>query len=356
MDSITQATLGAGIAGALMGHRYGRKALVAGAVLATLPDLDVLITHDNPLSQMINHRGFSHSLLVLTAFSCFLGWLARRLRLHDDGREYGRLLLTIWLVLFTHPLLDAFTSYGTQLWWPFRPVPASWSSVFIIDPFYTLPLLAGVVVALIIGPRPGMRRALSWLLIIGGGYLLASLGAKQWAEARMDRLLSERGEHAVAMFSAPQPLNIILWRVVAKLEDGDYIEAVTGMLDDRPPEFIRFPSNAHLGTQLKPSGAIEGLRWFTGDWLRYDDIDGRLVVSDLRMGIGTGHYSFRFLVGEKDPKTGVWRAVTPEYWRQGPGGRDMEATIMTLKRVWQPDPPLPLEQWDQRMTMPAHSG
>src|SRR5690606_9989124 len=151
------------------------------------------ISHDNPVAQMINHRGFSHSLLVLTALSCFLGWLAKRLRWHGDGQDYGRLLLTIWLILFTHPILDAFTSYGTQLWWPFRPIPASWSSVFIIDAFYTLPLFLGVVIALIIGPRPGMRRTLGWLLVAGAAYLLASLGAKQWAEARIERLLSEQG-------------------------------------------------------------------------------------------------------------------------------------------------------------------
>src|SRR5690606_34630920 len=112
MDSVTQATLGAGIGGALMGHRYGRKAVLAGAALATLPDLDVLIDYGDPLTQMINHRGFSHSLFVLTGLSFVLAWLARRSRLHDDGGEYGRLLLTLWLILVTHPILDAFTSYG----------------------------------------------------------------------------------------------------------------------------------------------------------------------------------------------------------------------------------------------------
>ena len=108
-----------------MGRRYGRKALVAGAVLATLPDLDVVIDYGNPLAQMINHRGFSHSLFVLTAFALLLAWLARRFRLHKDGNDYGRLTLTLWLILITHPILDAFTSYGTQLWGPLRPTPGS---------------------------------------------------------------------------------------------------------------------------------------------------------------------------------------------------------------------------------------
>lgn len=352
MDSITQAVLGAGIAGALLGPRYGRKAIVAGAALATLPDLDVLIDYGHPLSQMINHRGFSHSLFVLTALALFLGWLAKRLKLHGDGQGYGRLLLTIWLILITHPLLDAFTSYGTQLWWPLRPTPASWSSVFIIDPFYTAPLLAGVLIALLVGPRPAVSRALGWLLLIGAGYLLASQAAKHWAENRVHDMLAEQGRRPVAMFSVPQPFNIVLWRVVARMEDGNYVEAVTGMLDDRKPEFIEFPSNAALGEALRPREDIEGLRWFTGDWLRYDDIGGRLVVSDLRMGIGTGHYSFRFLIGERDAESGQWKAVTPDYWQGGPALRDMAALEATLKRVWRTGSPLPLAMWNLRMTLP----
>lgn len=353
MDSVTQAVLGAGIAGAMMGPRYGRKAFLAGAALATLPDLDIVIDYGDPLSQMINHRGFSHSLFVLTALSLFLGWLARRVRLHKDDEGYGRLLLTIWLILITHPLLDAFTSYGTQLWWPLRPAPASWSSVFIIDPFYTLPLLGAVIVALVVGMKPAMARALTWVLFIGAGYLMASLAAKHWAEEQVHDMLVEQGRRPVAMFSSPQPFNIVLWRVVARLDDGNYVEAITGMFDgDRPPEFIEFPSNTELGDALAPRDYIEGLRWFTDDWLRYDNIEGQLVASDLRMGIGTGHYSFRFTVGKRDPASGQWVAVTPEYWRGGPGARDTEALVATLKRVWQTGTPLPLAMWNQRMTAP----
>lgn len=351
MDSVTQATLGAGIAGALMGPRYGRKALLLGAALGTLPDLDVLIDYGNPLAQMINHRGFSHSLFVLTALSVLLAWLARRCRLHGDGTGYGRLFLTIFLILITHPLLDAFTSYGTQIWWPLRPTPASWSSVFIIDPFYTLPLLAGVLIALLVGVRPAMARALAWLLLIGAGYLLASLAAKHWAEDRVHTMLVDRGYQPVAMFSAPQPLNIVLWRVVARLDNGNYVEAITGMLDERDPEFIEFPSHADLGAELSPRKDIEGLRWFTGDWLRYDDIDGQLVVSDLRMGIGTGHYSFRFLVGVHDEQTGQWQAITPRYWQGGPARRDMAALKTTFARIWRTGSPLPLATWNKQMTM-----
>src|SRR5690606_30549136 len=104
MDSLTQAVLGAGIQGAMLGRFHGRKALVAGALLATLPDLDVLIDYGDPVSGMINHRGFSHSVFVLTAVSLLITWLVRRWRPSPDYGT-GRLFLSIWLVLITHPLL-----------------------------------------------------------------------------------------------------------------------------------------------------------------------------------------------------------------------------------------------------------
>src|SRR5690606_19695451 len=84
MDSLTQAVLGAGIQGAMLGRFHGRKAMVAGALLATLPDLDVLIDYGDPISGMINHRGFSHSLFVLTGVSVLLTWLVRRWRPSPD--------------------------------------------------------------------------------------------------------------------------------------------------------------------------------------------------------------------------------------------------------------------------------
>src|SRR3546814_5957147 len=80
MDSLTQAVLGAGIQGAMLGRYHGRKALAAGALLATLPDLDVLIDYGDPVSGMINHRGFSHSVFILTALALALTALLRHWR------------------------------------------------------------------------------------------------------------------------------------------------------------------------------------------------------------------------------------------------------------------------------------
>ena len=146
MDSLSQAVLGASVAGvcAPAGHR--RRALAAGAMLGTLPDLDVLIDYGDAVRNFTYHRGFSHSLLVLAPFSVGL-WLLLRRWWSPVRAAPLHWLAAISLALLTHPLLDAHTAYGTQLFWPLTTPPKMWATLFIIDPAYTLPLLVGTVVA-----------------------------------------------------------------------------------------------------------------------------------------------------------------------------------------------------------------
>jgi len=344
MDSITQAALGASICGAMLGRAHGRKAYVAGAVLATLPDLDVIIRHADPLSAMINHRGFSHALLTLTALAALLAWLLRRLRPHP-GYTGLWLFAALCLTLVTHPLLDAFTSYGTQLFWPWRPTPTAWSTIFIIDPFYTLPLLVAAAAGLATGARPANRRIACWALAISTAYLACSVAFKAVIEHRVHAQLERQDIRVEALFSTPEPFSILLWRVVARTADGDMVEAIAGLLDRGPAETLRAPLNRGLAEAAADIPALQGLRWFTGDWLRYDEIDGRLVATDLRMGLASGLYSFRFRVAERDA-AGRWQAVTPTRW---PSERGREALSTVLRRIWTQEPPLPLADWARRM-------
>ncbi|TCT04789.1 metal-dependent hydrolase [Paralcaligenes ureilyticus] len=344
MDSITHAVMGACISGTLLGRAHGRKAYVAGAVLATLPDLDVLIRHANPVAAMISHRSFSHSLFVLTALAAVLAWGLRRWR-PAQGYGASRLFLAVWLVLVTHPLLDAFTSYGTQLFWPFKPVPTSWSSLFIIDPFYTLPLLLAGLAGLIAGATPRTLRAAHWALGISVAYVALSIGLKATIEARVHAQLAHKGVAVQAMFSTPEPFSILLWRVVARTGDDHYIEAIAGVFDNQPAELIEQP----LHTSILPATPIlpwlTRLQWFTGNWLRYDEIQGQLIATDLRMGLGVGYYSFRFRLAERNPD-GTWRAVVPTRWPSPPA---LDALWTTLHRIWREAPPLPLNAWARPM-------
>ena len=148
MDSVTQMTFGAALGEAVLGPKVGRKALFWGAVLGTLPDLDVFIPLGGPVDDFVYHRGFSHSLFLLALLSPLLAWLITKI--HPSTKMYfNRWLFLTFLVLETSVLLDFLTVYGTQVLWPFNPTPLAWPIFFIIDRFFTVPFLFGSMAALV---------------------------------------------------------------------------------------------------------------------------------------------------------------------------------------------------------------
>ncbi|MNK36791.1 hypothetical protein D3C87_553470 [compost metagenome] len=345
MDSVTQAVLGAGIQGVLLGRVQGRRALIYGAALATVPDLDVLMSYPDPVSLMTYHRGFSHSVFVLTGLALLLAWLIRKYwpQAPYSGR---RLFLTLWLVLVTHPILDALTVYGTQLFWPLPAIPESWAAVFIIDPLYTVPLLLGVLFAIAFGMTRTARRLLAAALVFSTAYLGFGLAARVVAEHRVLEAMRGQGVAVAELRAVPMPFNTLVWRVIAKTADGHYYESVSSLFDRDQPEWLRQPLNLELGQALAGVPLHERLRWFTDDWLRYDAIGDALIVSDLRMGMA-GHYTFRFKMAER-AADGSWKPVTPSVWPSDRGG--WAELKLVLARILHAQPPLPLAQWSEGST------
>lgn len=342
MDSITQAVLGGAIQGALLGKVQGRRALAYGAALGTLPDLDAFIRYADPVSSMTYHRGFSHSVFVLTGLAWLLAWGVRRWW-PDAPCSRRRLFVTFWLVLVTHPVLDSFTVYGTQLFWPLQFTPESWAGVFIIDPVYTLPMLVAVLFCAIRGfspPSSGTR----WLvatLAFSSAYLLFGLGSRFAAEHRVQQALKADGIEVSALRAVPMPLNTLIWRVIAKTPDGQYYEVVSSWFDHASPERLRHSLNLPLSRHLADAPLHQRFQWFTGDWLRYDLIGNSLVVSDLRMGV-PGQYTFRFKMAECGAD-GQWKIVTPSSWYGPEPG--MPELKQILRRIVDQQPPLPLAAW-----------
>lgn len=339
MDSITQALLGATVQASLLGRWQGRRALLYGAVLGTLPDLDVVIDYGDAVAEMTYHRGFSHSLFTLSLLAVVLTWLVRRLR-PDPGYSSRRLLLTLWLVLITHVLLDAFTSYGTQLLWPLATPPVAWSSVFIIDPLYSLPLLLAVLAGAVFGLKGRRPRWAPIALTLSSLYLAFTLAGKQMAEHRVDAAMAAAGVHPSQVFSTPTPFNSLLWRVIAL--DGDhYYEALVSWFDTDPPKLVRLPRHPSLAGALMDSPQHARLRWFTGGMLRYDEVDRHLLVTDLRLGM-TGYHPFRFALAGRDG--GEWRLIPAvERWPAERG--DMGKLEQLWRRIWTQQRPIPLAQW-----------
>lgn len=297
MDSVTQIALGAGVAEAVLGRRIGNKAALVGAICGTLPDLDSFIPYADAVATVTYHRSFSHSLLVLTAVSPLLAWIVHKV-LKQEHATFRQWWWLVFLVLVTHPLLDGFTVYGTQLLWPLVDHAYSGSTIFIIDPAYTLPLAIGVVTALCLA-RDNRRRWLANVtgLALSSAYLLWSVVAKFQVEAIIRTQLDEQGIAHGAILSTPGPFSTILWRFVVMAEGG-YYEAYLSVLDaPHRVEFVFHADRKELLQPLRQHWPVQRLDWFTQGFFAARLQDDRLVLSDLRMGV-EGAYTFNYHVAD----------------------------------------------------------
>ena len=283
MDSVTQAVLGAAIGGAIAPAGQRRKALLVGAALGTLPDLDVAIDYGDAVANFTYHRGFSHSLFVLPPFAVLL-WLALR-RWWAPVRDAPlRWLAIIGLALITHPLLDAHTAYGTQLLWPLDSPPVMWATLFIIDPLFTLPMLVAVVILAAWPARRSSGRVIRAGLLLSTLYLGWSWTAQSIVARHAENALADRGLWGAPVFITPTPFNTLLWRVVVLTEHG-YLEGFDSLLvDDGPLDFSAYDSDRKLLLEADTVWAVSRLRWFSQDFVKASVVEGRLLIADLRMG------------------------------------------------------------------------
>lgn len=296
MDSLTQILLGASVAELVIGRAVGRRATLYGAALGTLPDLDVLINYGGPVENFTYHRGFSHSLLVLTAASPAIGWVLYKLQGLASLKHW---VAMVWLVLVTHVLLDAMTVYGTQLFWPLTEHPVSGSAVFIIDPAYTIWLALGVLAVVLLN-RQGMTgyRLNAAALAVSTAYLGWAFAAKAHVTGVAARSLEAQGISYAKLLSTPAPFNTLLWRFVAMHPDGSYSEGYYSLFDGtRDVKFDRYESKVALLDAVGDEWQVERLKWFTHGFYKVAQNSPAIVISDLRMGV-EGSYVFNFKVGD----------------------------------------------------------
>lgn len=297
MDSLTQIALGAAVGVAVMRRRTAVwKAAAWGAVAGTLPDLDVVIDHGDPILDMVLHRAETHALFWLTLFS--LPFAALVARLHGEWAQWRRWWLALWLVLVTHPLLDALTVYGTQLALPFSNHPFGLGSVFIIDPLVTLPWLAGTAWALAArGSAVGLR-ANAVGLVLGCAYLAWGVGAQQHVRQQAIASLQAQGVQAERVLVTPAAFSTLLWRVVAVGGDH-YHEGYHSLLDaPGPMRFDRFDRGAALDAELAGHDGVQRIRAFSHGLYKLYEEAGLVRISDLRMG-AEPNYTFSFAVARR---------------------------------------------------------
>jgi len=297
MDSLSQIALGAAVGVAVMGRRTAIwKAALWGAVAGTLPDLDVLIDHGDPIRNMVLHRAETHAPFWLSLFS--LPFAAAVAKLHGQSALWKRWWLALWLALVTHPLLDAMTVYGTQLALPFSSHPYGVGSVFIIDLLYTLPLLVGVGWALRSrGAGPGLAANLAGL-VISTAYLAWGVAAQAHVERIARSSLAAQGIAAEQLLVTPTAFNTVLWRIVA-IDGERFHEGFYSLLDAAPRvAFEPFDRGSALAAELGGITGLARVQAFSKGFYKLQQQGERIVVSDLRMGQEPS-YTFSFVIAER---------------------------------------------------------
>lgn len=328
MDSVTQLALGAAVGEAALGRKVGYRALVWGGLCGTLPDLDVFVPLGDAVSDFTYHRSASHSFIVLAALTPLVAWVI--VRVHPNTREYfKRWCLLVYLAFATHALLDCFTAYGTQVFWPLADTPVAWATVFIIDPLYTLPLLAGVTAALALTRQTDRGHRINQVgLLVSTLYLAWTVAAKAHVDQVMAGSLDVQSMPHDGIFTTPAPFNSLLWRAVA-MDPAGYYEGYYSVLDeDRRVEFVHHASEQGLLDGIRDHWPVRRLQWFSKGFYGVNREHAAVVISDLRMGVADS-YAFRFKVGEIGNPHPV--AVPPE---RLPAVRDMNKLRWMLQRIW----------------------
>ncbi len=295
MDSVTQVLLGASVGVAVMGRRAALwKSALWGGVAGLLPDLDVLLDHGDPILNMIRHRAETHALLLLTLFAFPMAWVVSRI--HRQPQLYGRWWWALMLALVTHPLLDLMTIYGTQVFQPFTDKAYGLGSIFIIDPVYSLPLLAGVVAALRVKTVGRALAINGWALAFSTAYLVWSALAQAWVTQHARASLQAQGLPSQQLLVTPAPLTTAVWRVVA-LDGERFHEGFYALLDSgRLVRFVAHERGGALATQNADHPQLQRLARFTDGFFKVQRNSDNLLVTDLRMG-QEPDYVFAFDIG-----------------------------------------------------------
>jgi inner membrane protein len=287
MDTLTQGLLGAAVGQACCGRALGRRAVLWGAVAGVLPDLDMLAGLSGPMGEFLHHRGITHALWFGPAVGSLLGWLLwRRGRQRGDAAPLGAWLRLMVLALITHPLLDLFTSYGTQLLAPFSNRRFAVDAIAIVDPAYSLLLAAALGIGRWRGlASPAATRAAALALLLSSAYVGYCLWLNQRAEAAAQADLAARGINAAKPRAYPTLLQPFLRRLVARSGNEVWIGWLS-LWNQTPARWERFTPARHPAVEaLKQTREGRIFEWFAlgqtaaslasgadGEWVVLDDL------------------------------------------------------------------------------------
>lgn len=285
MDSLTHIALGACIGEAVLGKKLGKKAMLWGALAQSLPDIDFIASAWlDTSSNLLAHRGFTHSILFSCLMAFGLALVAERWH-RPHNISLRKWILFFGLEIFIHIFIDAFNNYGVGWLEPFSHARISFNAIYVADPFFSL--VPGIAfLFLLFMRRHHPKRKTWWRLGIGISliYLVYCTVNKLKIDADTRRILRQQQVPCSRYFTTPAPLNNWLWFVVAGNDSGYYI-GYRSVFDKKPEiSFEYFPRNDSLLKGVQDQVALHRLERFSKQFYTVERWTDTLVFNDLRFG------------------------------------------------------------------------
>ena len=298
MDSLTHIVLGACIGEAFAGRQVGRKAMLWGALMQSIPDIDFVASFwMNPVNDLLAHRGFTHSFLFIIIVAPLVALVAERWhRPHDISLKKWILFFATEMVV--HVLLDGLNNYGTGWFEPFSHYRASLNLMFVADPLFSIWTFIAFV--LLLFKRKDYRRRMRWVkisLVLSVAYIGVGIFNKTSVDHTVKSIAAKQGIQYNRYFSTPTPLNNLLWYVVMEDSLGYHLGYRSVFERGDSMNFTWFARNEDF---LKPLENIEDahrLVRFSQGYYTIEKWDSTLVFNDLRFGqmLGWKYPNARFV-------------------------------------------------------------
>lgn len=273
MDPLSQAVLGASAPQSIAKKETIVAATLLGLLAGMAPDLDTFIrSPTDPLLFLEYHRQFTHSLIFIPLGALICAAVLHPLIGKKRGLAFRQSLLFCLLGYATHALLDSCTTYGTQLFWPFSNQRFAWNTISIIDPLFTLPILALIILAARKKAPIFGRIALAWAV----AYPIIGMMQRDRAEVLGWEIAEARGHQPIQLEAKPSFGNLLVWKTVYETKERFYVDAVrvgseTKKFDgDSVEKLVIERDLPWLNHQSQQAKDIERFRWFSNNYIAKD--------------------------------------------------------------------------------------
>ena len=335
MDSFTHLALGACMGEAFAGKKLGKKAMLWGAMAQSIPDIDFMASFwMNTSSNLLAHRGFTHSFLFCIIMTLFLAFLAEKIHRPHNIR------LLHWMgffgaAIFFHIFIDAFNNYGVGWLEPFSHRRISFNAIYVADPFFSVWPLIACIMLVYLNRQSSLLRRNWWRFGLGMSalYLIYCLFNKVQTDQEVRKELSRQKISYSRYFTTPAPLQNWLWYIVAGTDSGYYVGFHSVFDSKQEIKFEYFPQNRYLLNRFSKTEDIEHLVRFSQQFYTVEKWGGDTVVfNDLRFGqmLGwqseRGRFVFHFFLTRPDENKLVVQRGRFKGW-------NLETTESLLQRI-----------------------